>query len=35
MIGANCDFVHWYVGREMEEGVFTEAHEERGVLENN
>lgn len=35
MICVNCAFIHWYVGGGMEEGVFTEAHEKRGMLGNN
>jgi hypothetical protein len=34
MICADC-FVHSYVGRGMKVGVFTEAHEEMAVLEDN
>lgn len=35
MICANCAFIHEYVGWGMEGGLFTEAHEKRGVLGNN
>ena len=35
MICANCAFVHSYVSRGMKAGVFTEAHEEMAVLEDN